>query len=366
MSADDESAHGDRRGGDGRPTIGRRVDRDGRRTADPRAVADGGRTADGAEVIDAFAHVLPEAFLDRMADVHPSDELDAMRDPRFWDVERRLADMDDAGIDRQVLTLARASLWRGLDPDSALSLVREANDAVAAYAEQSERFVPVATLPYLTGPYLDEFERCVDDLGMAGVQIFSNVEGRPLSAEDHEEFFALASGRDAPLWLHPQLHEWYDWGETHMLHKILGWPFDTAMALGRLACDGVLERHDLDVVAHHAGGMLPHFDERFATMYEGVLDSPEVFPYEAADLPREPLSYLREIHGDTVLNGSVHATECAREFYGANTLFATDYPFGPDGGRRFPQVTVDAVEEMSVSNEAREQIYAGAIRELLD
>jgi aminocarboxymuconate-semialdehyde decarboxylase len=318
------------------------------------------------EVVDGFAHVLPEPFLETMAEVHPSDELAAMRDDRFWDVERRLSDMDDANIDRQVLTVARASLWRGLDPTEALPLVREANDAVADYAAQSERFVPVGTLPFLSGPYLDELERCVEDLGMAGVQMFSNIEGRPLDHEDHEAFFAEVDRRGVPLWLHPQLHDWYDWDSEHMLHKMLGWPFDTAMALGRLACNGVLERHDLDIVAHHAGGMLPHFDDRFETMYEGVLDSPEVFPYEVTDLPKHPIEYLREIHGDTVLDGSAHATQCAQDFYGDGMVFATDYPFGPDGGRRWPATTVDAVESLDANEEAKEAIYAGTLNDLLD
>lgn len=331
-----------------------------------RESPDDARHADTTEVIDAFTHVLPEAFLDRMKEAHPSDELAAMDDDRFWSVDRRLEDMDAAGIDRQVLTLARASLWRGLDPEDALPLVRAANDAVAEYAEQSDRFIAVGTLPFLTGEYLDELDRCVDDLDTAGVQVFSNVEGQPLDAASHEPFFERVDRRGVPLWLHPQLHGWHEWDSQHMLHKIFGWPFDTALALARLACNGVLERHDLDIVAHHAGGMIPHFDERFATMYEGVLDSPEVFPYEAADLPEPPLSYLREVHGDTSLNGSTHATQCAHDFYGDRLVFGTDYPFGPDGGRRWPRTTVQAVEDMDVTRAEREQVYAGAIRELLD
>jgi aminocarboxymuconate-semialdehyde decarboxylase len=330
------------------------------------ATGEGEHDADDTEVIDAFTHVLPESFLDRMEEDHPSEELAAMDDDRFWSVEQRFGDMDAAGIDRQVLTLARASLLRGLDPEAALPLVQAANDAVAEYAEQSDRFVAVGTLPFLTGPYLDELDRCVDDLGMAGVQVFSNVEGQPLDAQDHEPFFQRADQRDVPLWLHPQLHEWHEWDSQHMLHKIFGWPFDTALALARLACNGVLERYDIDIVAHHAGGMIPHFDERFADMYEGVLDSPEVFPYETTELPEPPLSYLRDVYGDTALNGSTHATECAHDFYGDRMVFGTDYPFGPDGGRRWPKTTVEAVEEMEISRAEREQVYAGAIRELLD
>ncbi|MFW5918028.1 MAG: amidohydrolase family protein [Haloferacaceae archaeon] len=335
-------------------------------TDDDRYQQDPATPVDDVEVVDAFAHVLPEPFLERMRTAHPSEELAAMDDDRFWDVERRLADMDAAGIDRQVLTLARASLWRGLDAAEALALVRAANDAVAAYAEQSDRFLAVGTLPFLTGEYLDELDRCVRDLGMAGVQVFSNVEGRPLDDPGHAPFFERVDRRGVPLWLHPQLHEWHEWDSQHMLHKIFGWPFDTALALGRLACNGVLERHDLDVIAHHAGGMVPHFDERFADMYEGVLDSPEVFPYEAADLPEPPLSYLREIHGDTVLCGSTHATKCAYDFYGEGMVFATDYPFGPAGGRRWPRTTVQAVEGIGLARPARERIYAGTLRELIE
>jgi aminocarboxymuconate-semialdehyde decarboxylase len=72
-----------------------------------------------AETIDAFAHILPEEFYEEMDDAHPTDALHNLYFEPLWDVETRLADMDEHGIDRQVLTLARPTMWRGIDPADA-------------------------------------------------------------------------------------------------------------------------------------------------------------------------------------------------------------------------------------------------------
>lgn len=97
---------------------------------------------------------------------------------QFSDLETRVQLLDKYGIDKQVLTLARPNVWLGMPKDLMLEMTRKANDAVAEAAEEfPDRFIAVGTLPYLGEEFLAEFDRCMSELGMAGIQIFSNIGG---------------------------------------------------------------------------------------------------------------------------------------------------------------------------------------------
>lgn len=318
--------------------------------------------------IDAFAHVTPPAFYEAMSDAHPTPALHNLYFEPLWDLERRLDVMDDHGVDRQVITLANPPIWRGLDSEAALPLTRLANDAVRELAdEHPDRFVPVATLPFVTAAYRDELERCLDELDMAGVQLFTNVDGRPIDTADHLALYELASEAGAPVWLHPQLYEWYDWLDDHSLHTTFGWPFDTTVAMARLVFAGVFERFpDLDVVTHHLGGMVPYFAGRLTTFFEARVNNPELYPdFEAPDFSTPIEDQFRRFHGDTVIGGAAASFACGRSFFGDDrVVFATDYPFGPDGGRTFLQQAVDVVDSVA-DPDAREAIFAGNARSLL-
>ena len=216
------------------------------------------------EVVDAYSHILPPAVFEKLVEVHPHDEVTNLETANhLMDVDNRLADMADLGVDRQVLTLAHPPIWEGLPDEEALDVMRLANDEVARIAgEHPDAFIPVATVPRLTGDFVGEVDRAVSDLGMAGVQTFTNVEGKLLDDPDFDGFFAAMNDADVPLWIHPQLYRWHDYTpEDTWLYKALGWPFDTTVALARLVFNGVMEAHpNLRVVSHHLGGFLPFVD----------------------------------------------------------------------------------------------------------
>ncbi|MFC7216091.1 amidohydrolase family protein [Saliphagus sp. GCM10025334] len=319
--------------------------------------------------IDAFAHVLPRTFYDRMMEVHPTDELEALGEvDYFWDLETRLSDMDEFGIDKQVLTIARPPIWRGIDPDDALEMTQVANDAVREYSDQAaDRFIAVGTLPRLDDEYLDEAKRIVEDLDMAGIQVFSNTEGEPIDSEAAEEIFAYAAEQGAPIWLHPQLHEWHDWDDQFMLHKMLGWPFDTSIAMCRLVYSGIMERHpDLAVIPHHMGAMIPHFQDRMQLFSEMLVENRDVYPYPVPDFEEPPIEYFKNFYADTVRSGGTNVVEDGLEFYGDDhLLFATDYPFGPENGRAFMREESRAVEEMDISESKRNRVWSENFKSLM-
>lgn len=318
--------------------------------------------------VDAFAHILPERFITELSEVHPSAELEALTDaPRFWDLDRRRDDMDEFGIDKQVLTLARPPIWRGIDPDEALALTQLANDEVAHIADETDRFIGVGTLPFVNDEYLAEYDRCVEDLGLEGVQIFSNVEGQPIDGPAFRRLYSRANDRGTPIWLHPQLHEWHEWDSEYMLHKILGWPFDTSLAMARLAMSGVLaENPDLTVIPHHMGAMVPHFASRIELFHRMLTQHRDVYPYEVPDFDGSIGEQLARFTPDTCRGGDPDILADGLEFFGEESIvFATDYPFGPDEGRGFMREEVRGVEQLDVDDATRERVFGGNLESLL-
>lgn len=320
-----------------------------------------------ADVIDAFAHVLPREFYDALVDAYPSDEIEALGDaPRFWDMSIRLEKFDEYGIDRQVINLARPPIWRGIDRDGALELTKLANDAVREIADEHDEFIPVGTLPFVGGAFQDEFERCLE-MDMAGVQIFSNVEGQPIDSADHRALYGAAVEEDVPVWLHPQLHDWHEWDDQYMLHKIIGWPFDTSMALARLVFSGVMADHpDLKLIPHHMGAMIPHFMSRLELFHKMLVQHRDVYPYEVRDFRGELRDQFGSFYGDTCRCGDTAILEDGLEFFGSDRLvFATDYPFGPDEGEQFLADEVGAVRRMDVDDATREAVLGGNLERML-
>ncbi|RQH02364.1 amidohydrolase family protein [Natrarchaeobius oligotrophus] len=318
--------------------------------------------------IDAFAHITPPEFYEEMSEVHSTPALHNLYFEPIWNVDRRLEDMDDHGIDKQVLSLANPPIWRGIDPEDALPLTRLANDLVREIAdEHPDRFVPTATIPFTTDAYVEELERCLGDLDMRGVQIFSNVDGRPVDSPGHMALYETAANAGAPVWLHPQLHEWYDWLSEYEVHRTIGWPFDTTAAMMRMVFGGAFEENpDLDVIVHHLGGMVPFFIGRITTFFEARVNNPDMYPeFEAPEFSTTVREQFQNFYGDTVIGGELAPFECGRSFFGDDgVVFATDYPFGPEGGRRFMKQAVDVVETVE-DEDAHEAISSANIRALL-
>lgn len=324
---------------------------------------------DNTKVIDSYTHILTEEFYETLTADYDFQGLSGS--PAWlWDVERRFEDMDDYGIDKQVITLALPPLWRGMDPEAALPLVELANDEIRRLAdEHPDQLIPVGTIPFATERYRDEYRRCIDDLGMKGVQIFSNVDGRPIDSPAFEALFERAADDGVALWLHPQLHEWYEWADEYMDHRLFGWPFDTTLALSRLVFSGILDRNpDLKIISHHGGGMIPFYGKRIEMFYEQRMRYPNNYAgvENWPDYDRPIEEYFQSFYTDTAVSGSTAAIDCAADFFGNDRLlFGTDYPFSPKRGRTTLQSTIAAVENADLDDESRRKVYAENVRSLL-
>ena len=123
-------------------------------------------------------------------------------------------------------------------------LTRVANDSIAEFvALQPDRFIGVGVLPVVDDVMMEEFERIHGELGLKGVLIFSNIEGKPLDDESMWPLYERAAELDFPIWIHPQHANYYPWIRKDVLDRVLAWPFDTSLAMARLVYGGVFEKH---------------------------------------------------------------------------------------------------------------------------
>lgn len=326
------------------------------------------------EIIDANAHIISEPIIDEIARLHDTQQAASLRNAtRMYDVDARIDFLDRHGIDRQVVNLVRPTIWSGLTPAEAIDATRLANDEIRRIAdEHPDRLIPMGTVPFLTDEYLDEIERCVEELEFPALQIFSNIDGTMLDDQAFEPFWETVDALRVPIWIHPQLTDWHDFedGET-WLYKMLGWPFDTSMALARLVFSGVLDRHrHVEVVSHHLGGTLPYLVGRFQSWYQTRQEEPDLYAEQAvADLSEPIEGYLDRIYGDTAVSsqGESYPLECGLSFFGVdNVVYGSDYPLGPDNGEYWPKTIMTAIDELAITDAERERIYSGNVARLLD
>jgi aminocarboxymuconate-semialdehyde decarboxylase len=330
--------------------------------------------------IDVFPHILPRKYFDRMLAVAPPGLALQKRMsgiPVLVDLDRRLRMMDRHEGYVQLLTLANPPLEIVAPPSLSPDLARLANDGMAEIvAAHPDRFPGfVASLP-MNNPEaaLGEIARAIDTLGATGVQMFTNVAGRPLDEPDYQPLFAEMAARGLPIWLHPARPATVaDYvGETRSKYDLwwaFGWPYETTLAMGRLVFSGLFDRHPaLKIITHHMGAMIPYFEGRVG----GGLDqlgrrSDDVDDAAALGrLRRRPIEYFRMFYGDTALFGAHHAMECGLAFFGADRiLFGTDFPFDPEGGPGFIRDTIGAMERMRASEVDKAKIYEGNARRML-
>ncbi len=297
--------------------------------------------------------------------------------PVLVDVEQRFRIMDRYEGYVQVLTLANPPLEVVGGPGVSPDLARLANDEMAALVEKHPDRFPgfVASLP-MNNPEaaVREIDRAIGDLHATGVQIFTNVAGRPLDLPDYRPVLDRMAERGLPVWMHPARPATVaDYaGEARSKYDMwwaFGWPYETSVAMGRLVFSGIFDRHpDLKIITHHMGAMIPFCAGRVGGGLD-QLGSRSDDPDDTAALGRlrkRPIDYFKMFYGDTALFGAWHAMESGLAFFGADhILFGTDMPFDPEKGPGFIRETIAAMERMRATPEEKAKIYEGNAARML-
>ena len=344
-------------------------------------------------IIDIYTHILPPKLLDRMTAraPHLAAMVDGFRNVRpLYDLNARFRAMDEFGDYAQIFALPNPPLEDLTTPEIGAELSRIANDAMAELvAHHPDRFPAfAAAIPmHDVDAAMVELHRAVTDLGAGGIQIYTNVAGKPLDNPEFAPVFAAMAEFDLPIWLHPARPAGFaDYAtenrSRYQLWWCFGWPYETSVAMARFVFSGLFDRHPgLKIITHHLGGMIPYFEARIEHGYAGwayaseidnpltCYDNPWAFaamtPAEAgagaiAALERPLMDYFRMFHADTALNGGLSGTKCGLDFFGLDhVVFSSDAPFVSTAG------TIEVIEALELDDALRHRLYCVNAERLL-
>lgn len=318
------------------------------------------------KIIALEEHFMTQAVREASAD-HPIARLYEETIPHFigplLDLgERRIADMDAAGIDLQVLSHTIPGP-ESLPADTAVKLSTVANDALAeAVAAHPDRFAGFAVLP-MPAPQAAalELDRAVTDLGFVGAMINGHVGGRYLDDEFFWPVFETAERLGVPVYLHPNrppepVFAASYAGFTPVVSEILsnaawGWHIDTGLHLLRLILGGVFDRFpNLQIIIGHMGEALPSMIWRAGSVLDRV-----------AGLNRPLVDYFTD-NCYVTTSGLFQYAPFAAVLHALGTdriLFSVDYPFsGNTEARAF-------LDNLPLSRPDKEKIAHGNTEKLL-
>ena len=330
--------------------------------------------------IDIFNHIFPKSYFDKMVKVAPNgkDMHKRVRNiPCIVDLDERFRIMDMFDEYAQIICLGSPPIEVFGPPPISTDMAKLANDGMAELVQKYPDRFPgfIASLP-MNDPkgLLAEANRAIKDLGAVGVQVFTNVLGRPLTKPETMPLFDLMAELDRPIWMHPARGaDFPDYkGEPKSHYEIwfvFGWPYETSVAMAHMVFSGLFDRHpDLKIITHHLGGMIPYFEGRVGPGWDqlGTRTSDEDYTLLLKKLKKRPLDYFRLFYADTALFGAREATICGLKFFGADrVLFASDSPFDPEKGSAYIRSTIEIIDSLDIKPEKRQAIYEGNAKRLL-
>lgn len=314
--------------------------------------------------IDIFTHIVPAKYKKILRKkVPPNSFISELLDnfPSLTDLDIRFGVMDKFEGLVQVLTLGSPPIHDVFGQKDTVELTKAANDEMAELVDKyPDRFIAaIASLPMSDmDAALREVDRAINELHFKGVQIYSDVNGKPLDSPEFMPLYEKMTRYDLPILLHPRrasiVPDYPNENESkYMAFLMFGWPYATTLAMTRLVYSGIFEKYpSLKVVTHHCGAMVPYFAGRIEPSGE--------------QLSKSPIDYYRMFYGDTAVNGNAPSLMCGHAFFGADhMLFGTDMPYDEQFGEMFTRQTILAIKQMSIPESDKKKIFEDNARQLL-
>ena len=323
--------------------------------------------------IDVHTHYYPEIFFQMLREL-PS-EFSFARDPtgrtiithrgaRFFgvtqpmsDPNKRLEDMDRVGIDVEVISLSTPNIFFA-DETRQPEVARILNDAYAdLIARHPDRFKGFASIP-MDSPdaALVELHRAIDELKLNGVVLLSNIKGRALTSAAYRPFFEEANRMNLCIFLHPMLPANPEPFTEYVLGPLVGFPFDTTLAVARMCFDGMLrELPNIRWIIGHLGGAIPYLMERLDTGYRDFAEC-------RVNIDQPPSVYLKKLYFDTV-TFSPHNLRLARDLVGVDHMvMGSDYPHLLGDIER----SVSSIQELRIPENEKQKIFSSTALSILN
>lgn len=292
--------------------------------------------------IDIHTHIMPE-ILPPWADKfgyggfvklehHQACRARMMIDDKFfreiesncWNGRQRILECDQQGISLQVLSTIPVLFSYWAEAKDAYDISRYLNDHIADVVRRyPDRYIGLGTIP-MQDPELAirEMERCITELGMAGIEIGSHINDWNLNAAELFPVYGFAEEIGASLFVHP----WDMMGKEKMtkywLPWLVGMPAETSLSICSMIFGGVFEKFpDLRVAFAHGGGSFPG---TYGRIKHGFDVRPDLC---AVDNPNHPDNYLGKFWVDSLVHDKDMLFKLLDLFGKEKIALGTDYPF---------------------------------------
>jgi len=262
--------------------------------------------------------------------------------------EQRIEDMTRIGIDLQVLTLTTPNVYFSTRKRN-LYLARMSNDFFADLCQKHPRhFTAFASVP-LKHPEdaIHELYRVIEELGMKGVVLGTNIDGKHLHSREFWPFFEEADRLGVPISLHPMVPAHPEALAEYPLVPLVGFVADTTFSVSKMVFSGLFERFpNLTLILPHLGGTLPFLFERLDNGYRAYQEC-------QPNITRPPSQYLKNLYYDTV-SFYPPSLMCTYLAVGADHMvMGSDYPHVIGDISR----SVSSITEMPIPQEEKEKIF---------
>jgi aminocarboxymuconate-semialdehyde decarboxylase len=329
--------------------------------------------------IDAYTHFMPSRMFKKLVDSGYPDIGKRMREvPCIHDLDIRKKVVDTFPDYAQILSFAMPPLevFTKGDAKAIEENARLINDELQEICEKDSDHFPGWVAQGCLGAAdagVAEAKRAIAN-GALGVQIYTNVAGKPLDDPAFEPFFAAMEKLDKPIWLHPARNSSVpDYAsETKSKFEIwwtFGWSYETAAAMARLVFSKIMDKFPkLKIITHHFGGIVPMLEGRIGPGWDqlGARTSDEDLGALLKQLKKRPLDYFKHsFYADTATFTAKPAMDAGFDFYDLDKIvFASDCPFDPEKGTMYTRETLRIIEERNMSKADKNMVWYGNLERI--
>ena len=276
----------------------------------------------------------------------------------IWDsAEKRLAKMDELGIDVEVLSTTLPPQSFGDKAD--LHLAQMTNDFNAGLcSKHPKRFKAFANVPLFNpSNAIKELHRAINDLGFIGIATGTFISRIPLMTPEYLPFLAEVNRMKLPVHIHPSLPIGIEILRQYKLAGLLGFLFETTLTATKMVFDGIFEKFpDIVLILSHFGATLPFLFQRVDDGYKG-------FPDIRENIPKLPSEYFKRFYYDTASSFTRSTFMCTYDFVGPEKIvLGTDDPYARN---RLIEIKIRQLGELGLSDEVMGKIYGENAKKVL-